>query len=326
MADVKPAYLIAGTDIAKIEATRARLRARAEGDGDGTGSLEVFEPHEGRSAPDAEGVVAALPAMSLTPGRRYVLADGVERWKPADCESVAAALAALPPETTLVLIARDKPPPRLAKAVEAAGGEVLAYDAPRERDLPARLVAEAAKRGFRLEIEAARLLVDRMGSSSVRLANELDRLALWAGNGGEVSAADLEAMIADTSEAALWALSDALIEGDSARAMAIGERLIAQGEPLPRLVYGLAGRLRQAQQVVAQLEAGRSPADAAAGLKMHPYAAKMLVRRLRDASSDDLRQATIALADLEVATRGGSDHSEQVSLTLSLRRALGAAA
>jgi hypothetical protein len=52
----------------------------------------------------------------------------------------------------------------------------------------------------------------------------------------------------------------------------------------------------------------------------------MLVRRLRDASSDDLRQATIALADLEVATRGGSDHSEQVSLTLSLRRALGAAA
>ena len=51
-----------------------------------------------------------------------------------------------------------------------------------------------------------------MGANPVRLANELDRLALWAGEGGEVSAADLEEMITDTSEAAVWSLSDALLE------------------------------------------------------------------------------------------------------------------
>ena len=73
-------YLIAGTDQAKIDATRARLRARAEGDG-GAGALEVFEPSEGRGAPDHEALLAAIPAMSLTETRRYLLADGVERWR-----------------------------------------------------------------------------------------------------------------------------------------------------------------------------------------------------------------------------------------------------
>ena len=46
----------------------------------------------------------------------------------------------------------------------------------------------------------------------MRLGNELERLALWAGEGGEVTAEDLEAMIADTSEATVWSLADALLE------------------------------------------------------------------------------------------------------------------
>ena len=40
--ELRSLYLIAGTDGAKIDATRARLRARAESEG-GSGSLEVFE-------------------------------------------------------------------------------------------------------------------------------------------------------------------------------------------------------------------------------------------------------------------------------------------
>ena len=47
MAEMRALYLIAGTDSAKIDATRARLRARAEGEG-GAAALEVFEPSEGR--------------------------------------------------------------------------------------------------------------------------------------------------------------------------------------------------------------------------------------------------------------------------------------
>ncbi len=323
-AEMKPLYLIAGTDMAKIDATRSRLRARAEGEG-GTAALEVFEPGEGRGMPDYEALLNAIPAMSLMDSRRYLLADGVEKWRDKQLEAVAASVAALPPDLTLVLIARAKAPAKLLKAVKAAKGEVHEFEAPKARDMPRVLVADAQKLGFRLEPAAARVLVDRMGASPVRLHNELERLAIWAGAGGEVSAADLDEMIADTSEAVVWSLSDALIEGNAPLALRIGEQLIGQGENVTGLIYGLASRLRQACAAAAKLEEGMAPAQVESSLKMHPYAAKQLVRRLRDADLEDLRQATEALAELELWCRGEADYGDELALTLALRRAAGVA-
>jgi len=318
-------YLIAGTDQAKIDATRARLRARAESEG-GTAALEVFEATEGRGAPDHEALLATIPAMSLTQSRRYLLADGVDRWRDKQLEAVAGALAELPPDLTVVLIARAKAPAKLAKAVKAAQGEIHEFEAPKAREMPRALVAEAQRLGFRLDHAGARMLVDRMGANPVRLGHELERLALWAGAGGEVGAADLAAMIADTSEEAVWSLSDALVEGDAARALSIGERLIDQGENVTGLIYGLASRLRGACAAAAQLEEGIPPKQVESSLKMHPYAAKQLVARLGKTDLGSLRVATEALAELEVWCRGGADYGDELALTLALRRAAGVAA
>jgi DNA polymerase-3 subunit delta len=323
VAEIKPAYLIAGSDEAKIGAARERLRARAESEG-GAGALEVFEP-VGGAGPDADALSAAVGALSLTASRRYLVADRVERWGAAQAGRVVEAIDAIGPDITVVLIARGKKPAKLAKAVDKASGEVLVYDAPRERDLPARLVADARECGFELDPAAARLLVERMGTSTMRLANELDRLALWAGKGGEVTLADLEAMVADTSEEARWSLSDALVERRSDTAMLAAERLLAQGESVSGLVYALASRLRSAHEALSALERGGSPKQVASSLDMHPYAATMLVKRLRGASLDELRGAITAVADLETWSRGGSDYEDGVALTLAVRRAAGGA-
>jgi DNA polymerase III subunit delta len=318
-------YLIGGTDTAKIDATRSRLRARAEREG-GPASLEVFESGEGRGMPDHEALLASIPAMSLMESRRYLLADGVERWRNKQLDAVVAAIADLPPELTVVLISRAKAPPKLSKAVKAAKGEIHEFEAPKAREMPRQLVADAQRLGFRLQPPAARLLVDRMGANPVRLQHELERLALWAGDGGEVGVEDLQAMIADTSEAAVWSLSDALLERDGAGALRIGERLIAQGESVTGLIYGLASRLRGACAAAAQLEQGVPPKQVESSLKMHPYAAKLLVGRLRDADLADLRMATEALADLELWCRGEKDYGDELALTLALRRASGVSA
>lgn len=318
-------YLIAGTDGAKIDATRSRLRARAERDG-GTASLQVFEPSEGRGAPNHEALLAAIPAMSLTESRRYLLADGVEHWRDRQLDAVAEALGDLPPDLSVVLIARAKAPAKLTRAVKAAKGEIHEFEAPKARDMPRVLVGDAKQLGFRLDPAAARMLVDRMGASPQRLHHELERLALWAGEGGEVGVADLDAMVTDTSEAAVWALSDALLERNASSALAIAERLISQGENVTGLIYGLASRLRKASSAAAQLEEGVPPQQVESRLGMHPYAAKQLVRRLQGVDAEELRGATIALADLEVWCRGGADYGDELALTLALRAAAGAPA
>ena len=322
---MRPAYLIAGSDPVKIDQARSRLRARAEAEG-GPAALVVFESGDSRTAPDVDGFLAAIPAMSLTESRRYLLVDGIDRWREPQQAAVAKAISQLPPDLTVVLVARGKAPAKLVKAVEAAGGEVRHYEAPRARELPRRLVADAGELGFRLDPAAARLLVERMGPSPLRLRNELERLALWAGRNGEVTVADLEAMVADTSEAAAWSLSDALLERDHARAVALAERLLAQGENVTGLIYSLASRLRRAQEALAQLERGVPARQVESGLGMHPYAARQLVARLDGVSSEDLRDATEAIADLEVWCRGGTDYGDELAFTLALRRAAGAPA
>ena len=324
-----PAYLIGGTDQAKLEAAIRRLRTRAEADG-GPGSLELFEPAPGSSAgPDARALIEAIPALSLTAEHRYLLADGVERWSAKQAEPVVEALAALPPEVTVVLVAREqlpklRAPKKLEDAVKKAGGEVLSYAAPKPRDLPRWLAEESRRRGFELDPGAARLLAERLGDSTGRLAAELDRLAVWAEEGGTVAAEDLEAMVADTSEEVVWALSDAIVDRDPGAALAAAERLIEQGESTTPLVWQAAKRLREANAALELLEAGRSASEVEKALPMHPYAAKMLLQRLRGRTRSEIRAATCAIADLEWWTRGGSDYPERVALTLAVRRAAGA--
>jgi len=316
---MRPAYLIAGDDEAKIDATRSRLRARAEGEG-GSTALEVIEPLEGRGAPNLDALLTTLPAMSLVESRRYVLVDGVQRWRDKEHSAVAEALASLPPDLTLVLIARGKTPAKIAKAVEAAGGEVRTFDAPNARNLPRALVSEAAALGFQLESDAARLLVTRLGQSRRRLSREVERLALWA-DGGEVTLEDLETMIVDASETAAWALSDALLERDRESAQRIAERLIGQGESVTGLIYSLASRLRKAHEALMLIEGGAAPRQVEGKLGMHPYAAKQLVRRLDGVSLADVRAATEAVADLERWCRGDADYGDELALTLTLNRA-----
>jgi DNA polymerase-3 subunit delta len=281
MAEMKPLYLIAGGDQAKIDATRTRLRKRAESDG-GSAALEVFEG-EGRAAPDHEALLAAIPAMSLTESRRYLLADGVERWRDRQLEAVAAALGSLPPGLSVVLIARGDAPEKLLSAVRAADGEVHQFRALDARGLPRALVADAERHGFQLTPAAAAAMVERMGTSPVRLSNEIERLALWAGDGGTVDLDDLDAMVADTSEAIVWSLADALQRHDPGVALGIAERLVAQGENVTGMIYALASRVRRA--------------------------------------GGELSDATEALADLEVWCRGGTDYGDELALTLALRRA-----
>ena len=67
---------------------RARLRRLAEAES-GEEGLELFEGEN--STPD--NVAAALSAMTLALGRRFLIVDGVERWKDKDLDALEAALA-----------------------------------------------------------------------------------------------------------------------------------------------------------------------------------------------------------------------------------------
>jgi DNA polymerase-3 subunit delta len=104
MADLKPVYLIHGDDHGAVGERRAGLKALAETDAGGMGSVELLEGEQASPA----GVAGSLAAMTLAVGRRVLIVDGAERWRQADVEAhLAPALAAMAPETTLGIFARE---------------------------------------------------------------------------------------------------------------------------------------------------------------------------------------------------------------------------
>lgn len=319
--ELKSAYLIAGDDEAKIAAAVERLRKRAERE-QGPGALERVSA-KGNGAPDLDSLEASTATLSLTATHRYILVEAAERAGGADATRIAALLAGAGDDVTIVLVARGEAKQALLKVIEAAGGEVLAYAAPKRRDLPRWVAEEAKRRQIELTSGAVRALIDRVGERTARLASELDRLALWAEPGERIDRDEIAASIADDSEEAIWSLADAIIDRRPDLACRAAERLLAQDEAIPPIVYGTAKSLRRAVSAAEQLEAGAPSREVEKKLGIHPYAARKVVQRVSGTSAHELRDALAEIAELEWQTRGGSERDDRAAFVIAARAAAG---
>jgi DNA polymerase-3 subunit delta len=305
MAAWKPAYLIHGDAHGRISERRARLRIMAEAES-GVEGVEVLEG----DAVTPEAVAAALNAMTFAVGRRFVIVDGIERWKDADVEThVVPVLTDMPPDTTVAFFAREdgraKAPANLVALVKKTGN-VAVEMTPKAKDLPQWAINEAQALGVTLERPAAQALVTSVGERQQRLLRELEKLAIEYGPGATLGPEEVESA-AHSAERQVWGLVDALVARNGAGATRAFLELRAQGESIPRLVPLMARRVRDVLAIATRLEAGEAPAQIKETIRGNPWATERRIKEARATDADSLRRALEALADLEVATRGGSE-------------------
>jgi DNA polymerase-3 subunit delta len=315
----KPAYLIHGDDHGRVAERRARLRALAERES-GTAGVEVLE---GDAATPA-AAAATLTALTLGAGHRFVIVDGAERWRDADLDELESLLASPPADTTVAFFAREdsraQAPQRLHAAVRAAGGDVAAERTAKPWELPKWVAEQARALGLELESGAAKALVARVGERQQRLLRELEKLALALGPDATLSAADVEELTAGSAERKAWSLADAVVARDRAAVTRLYLDLRGQGERLTGLLFQIARRLRDANDVAARLEAGESAAQVKRALRMPPKAAERFVADVQRSDPDAVRAALEHLADLEVDSRGGRAVPEDTAALRMLMR------
>ncbi|MGH2891679.1 MAG: DNA polymerase III subunit delta [Solirubrobacteraceae bacterium] len=308
----KPAYLVHGDDHGRIAERRARLRELAESIS-GPGGVELLEGEEAT----AERAAAALDAMTLTLSRRFIIVDGVERWKDKELDALVASLGAMPPETTISFFAREesrnKAPDRLGAAVRDAGGDISPEVSVKPWELPKWATARARELGVELEPDGARALVRHVGDRQQRLLRELEKLALGAEDpdpddpdpARPLDADAVERLTASSAERRAWTVADAVVAGEARAAVTAYLQLRQQGERLPGLLYWISQRVRTAHEVAAALDAGEPPAQVKRRLRMPSRAADRLIADARRTGSDRLAEAICEIADLELASRGG---------------------
>jgi DNA polymerase-3 subunit delta len=319
----KSAYLIHGDDHGRIAERRARLRELAESSS-GAQGVELFEGDQ--ATPD--NVAAALNAMTFAIGRRFIIVDGTERWKDKEMDALESALATSPPDTTVTFFAREdsrlKAPKRLHDAVKKAKGDISPEQSVKPWELPKWAVAQAKQLGLDLTPEAARMLVGHVGERQQRLLRELEKLALELNDTPPAPTIDAEMVLeltAASAERKAWALADALLSGNATSATRTLLQMRAQGERLPGLIYWMSSRVRQAHQIARDLDRGVSQAQVKSGLRMPPSAADKLISDAKRIGAERLERAICLIADLELASRGGSSGSasEETEALLTIR-------
>jgi DNA polymerase III subunit delta len=308
---LEPVYLLTGGDRPKVRRALSRLRARFDAESVERLSAETVSGEE---------AVAACNALGLFGGDRgrLVVVENVERWKAEDVAAVEAYLSEPAPGSVLALVAEEKlRGPKLAQAVSGAG-QLLAYEAPKPRDLPAWVRERLQSAGVQADQGAAQALVEIVGDDLAALSTEADKIADWS-QGQEVTRREVEQLAVPASEAAAWAITDAWGDRDLPRALAACESDLHQGGEPFLVAVRLASQVALVRSVQSLAAEGMSVKEMARRLrKRHEFPVRKALGHAENYSPDELDAAVVRLAALDEALKGAS----RLSGELELERAL----
>ncbi|MCB9702634.1 MAG: DNA polymerase III subunit delta [Myxococcales bacterium] len=187
----------------------------------------------------------------------------------------------------------------------------------RDDDARRMVIDEARERGRTLDADAAFSLVSSVGTGRTELLEGLDRVLLYAGERTMIGVADVEAVIAQTREVDVFALTDAVGRGDHHEALVLLAQIFASGEKETGLAHRLFALLtRQIRMIMtAKAHAGKFGAVA----DVPPFLVRKYEEQARGFSMERLRLAYAGLARLDFDLKGGS-HIAYASPFLALQR------
>jgi DNA polymerase-3 subunit delta len=305
-----PIYLLTGGDRPKIRLALSRLKARFGGEGAQVLSAESMS---------GEDAISELNALGLfgDGGGRLVIVEGVERWKADDADAVAAYLGEPVPGAVLALVAEEPLKGSKLPELVSKAGQVLAYEAPKPRDLPAWVRARFGELGTAADAEAARALVEIVGDDVEALAAEADKIAAWAA-GDPVGRRDVELLAVPAQEASAWAVTDAWGARDLPRALAACQADLEHGEEPFLVAVRLAAQVGLVRAAGALSDEGSNARDIAKRLRKHEFRVRKALGHADNYSRDELDAAVVRLAGLDAALKGAS----RLAGELELERAL----
>lgn len=224
--DLKPIYLILSEQEFLRRQAVDRLRTRVGEVADLDFNLEVFDGEHAA----ADAIVAACNTLPFASDHRLIIVNNVEKLSKDAAEAIAAYAADPAPTCVLALAgAKLAKNTRLYKAVDKLGG-VLERKTPKGADFLRRVAALAAERGKPMEQDAVEALVAATGEDLRRVSAEIDKLVAFIGDRGEITRADVDQVVSETSRTKIWELAEALADRDCRRSLVLADSLLGAGE------------------------------------------------------------------------------------------------
>jgi DNA polymerase-3 subunit delta len=238
----KPVYVLAGQDAYLRRQSRRALMVDLLGPE--PSDLAVVDVD---STAELSAVLDELRTAPFLAERRLVFVEGADKFITQHAEALTRYLGAPASTGALVLIANAWPPSsgrakgkgkdedveeekpsaslQTIKALIAAvtaKGAVIDCSPPAAGTLPAWIVQQAQRLGKTIDPKAASQLAQCVGPDMARLENELEKLALYAGQRPAITDKDVaKVVVGSTREVSFFDLPNALQRGDVKNALAI---------------------------------------------------------------------------------------------------------
>ena len=213
----------------------------------------------------------------------------------AGFEKGLAAYIPHTPDSSVLIVLVDELLDANNPLLKAAGehGKIIQSSLPRGAALESWINKRAKSLGVTIEGDAATLLANFIGSQLRLLANELDKLATYVGDGGTITVNDVRKLSAQVQEARIFDLTDALAQRNQKQALTILHDLLADGEPPIKLISTITSQVRSLLLVKELSQKGLRSAQIASTLGIAPFLADKAARQV----------GKFTAAQLEVAYR-----------------------
>ncbi len=331
-----PVYLLYGDEPAAIREVVDAIREALIPAEDATAqSMAAFnhERFDGGDVRSASQVLDACAQVPMLAARRLVELtnpddlgkggrgeDGPTSTREKAIDAIAAYIKAPSPTTVLVISGSSiDGRSKLVTTAKKAKGTVAQKFEGFKRDDDARqmVIAEARERGRALDMEAAHALISSVGTGRTEILEGLERVLLYAGDRTRVGVTDVHAVVAQTREVDIFAITDAVGRGDHHEALALLAQIFAAGEKDTGLAHRLFALLTRQIRLVMSAKANEGRYAQVADVP--PFLVRKIESQARGFSMDRLRAAYAGLARLDYDLKGGS-HIAYASPYLALQR------
>lgn len=315
--ELLPVYLVVGEERHLADQVIAALKTSvAQGGIPGLNDDTMDAP--GASVEEVLSVARTMPMMA---SRRWLLARNIETWdavKKSDktpnakkkaispLDALAAYAASADPATVLVLVASKLDKRRKLYTIAKKEGWLVSCETPSRAELPGWIVEQADARGHKIPRAVADLLAELAGPELSSVADALERVCLFVGQGNPVTEEAVSECVVRLRTASVWELVSAVGRRDAAASLTLLDDVYDPSDRGLRLIGVLGWAARQLIRFDQAMRSGMTPGDAAKAAGAPPFKARELEQQVKQMPPGVLPGWIDSLAEADLALKGGS--------------------
>lgn len=300
--DLKPVYLIYGDEF-QVEEALKRLKKRIGAGADARLNIREFDAEAGAQATEAVQAAGMLPFLGET---HLVVMRRADKLGKEDLKLLAEYAAAPSDATILVMTAGEKAAKasELYKAIDKING-VHEYKALKGAELVAWVARLFKEQDKMIDQNTTRHFIDTVGTDQSALVQEVNKLAVYAGDRPAISCEDIDAVATHNPEANIFEMVDALGHRKADKALIVLNRLLYTGEAPHRVLAMIVRQFRIIIKAKAMEGQKKSTGEAAAVLGVRPYLVDKYRQQAKSFSNLELMDIYKLLRDTDVDIKTG---------------------